>query len=1023
MSDLITNSKNYSITCALLDGSPNNNMLLKYPSLNVGDFSSTTILLRKILIKLKADYPGVNTIKLYLKKDPYHAVFGTERTEEFVNLLLDTNISEEQKNLLLRYTIYIKITNLYDIEDEYFTSIKKFRCTFKTLDNKSSFVNLLLPDVSLPVDRFKQILMDYMKHMKLSIKIDDRFKLRIEDKNGKTVDNITGTILKDINITLVDPLNSFEDLSNSIPAFKKEQNDEEQLKNLLHDFYKPGISFHTYLHGNKRLLIGFPSEDILKNNYSKLSYMIGLKNDYSSHSHIFGLIGPSGCGKTSTLYELGKQFPLVYVNVNNPCFSNMLIIPAKKIELDFYNNMENQTLYQKNNAFLTKLNIMFSRFFYAVYIYFHRRHFKDQISNTDLINEQFNGASHIIENIWNLLDDKTDYTESFRKLLKEYHSINVFNIAFDEAQILCKTCCNLLSNSFVTRNLDLTTKSSHESIHQRHLYYALTKYFIDLQINTLFAGTSFLLNQCTEFISNIGKGSFDIITIISDFGLCTEPMKVLKQTIKIDDIDISADLQQKIEKRRGNWRFTFSIINEIINAYLNNANTNNKSKLQVFTDAINDSEKRLQNTLNSRNPELKYITDIFKDKTQLLLAIAKSVLFVEYSNLKEINLIFKANELDICCDLFHISNVEPSMNSNEYTANFFLYEPIIKEALGFNYKTFSEYLQKECINITPVFYFDGSSQGKLFELICLYQLCHFNGILVSDLPFVKNIPNLPQWAQKTTLLAKLFGQGWEYFNFFNFDQLDKSSNNSNCYPDQNGNFYSGMLATEYDAKFISQSKDFVGCVLKPQNLTRPDGFLPMITNDNEEIHPLLLGIKCYSSQLSNDIINDNTNTTDPDLLFTQSNNKNPKQTEKARRILYPTKEKKPLFQGSLRVHILLSPNEINNKSYVNNNGDILVYITKNNLNEFFDFKTQKYLKNYFNRLCSIITPEQKQNSKKTNQSSQKKSTKRKLSLASLRKSTKKRKLSSVSPQKTTKSTKQTQQKTNSTKIRKQNKTK
>ena len=74
--------------------------------------------------------------------------------------------------------------------------------------------------------------------------------------------------------------------------------------------------------------------------------------------------------------------------------------------------MENQTLYQKNNAFLTKLNIMFSRFFYAVYIYFHRRHFKDQISNTDLINEQFNGASHIIENIWSLLDDKTDYTES-----------------------------------------------------------------------------------------------------------------------------------------------------------------------------------------------------------------------------------------------------------------------------------------------------------------------------------------------------------------------------------------------------------------------------------------------------------------------------------------------------------------------------------------------------------------------------------------------------------------------------------
>ena len=144
MSDLITNSKNYSITCALLDGSPNNNMLLKYPSLNVGDFSSTTILLRKILIKLKADYPGVNTIKLFLKKDPYHAVFGTERTEEFVNLLQDTNISEEQKNLLLRYTIYIKITNLYDIED--FISIQKVLCTFKSQTENDFSLNILLPN-------------------------------------------------------------------------------------------------------------------------------------------------------------------------------------------------------------------------------------------------------------------------------------------------------------------------------------------------------------------------------------------------------------------------------------------------------------------------------------------------------------------------------------------------------------------------------------------------------------------------------------------------------------------------------------------------------------------------------------------------------------------------------------------------------------------------------------------------------------------------------------------------------------
>ena len=445
-------------------------------------------------------------------------------------------------------------------------------------------------------------------------------------------------------------------------------------------------------------------------------------------------------------------------------------------------------------------------------------------------------------------------------------------------------------------------------------------------------------------------------------------------------------IYKKIELRKGNWRYTFSIINNIISQY-NQLNSNNKlkaeeksempSKAEVFKNAIENSEIDIREDLSGRIADINNIINKLKNNTCFILALAKSQLFVEYSQVNKVVITFDAEDLNIFCDFLHIHDVKITENDDEYNGRFFLYEPIIKEVLNFTIKRFSIILQKECTKSIPALCSDGSSQSKLFELICLYQLCHFNGILVSDLPFVKNIPNLPQWAQKTTLLAKLFGLGWEYFKFFNFDQLDKSSDDSNCYPDQNGNFYSGMLATEYDATFISQYKDFIGCVLKPQNLTRPDGFLPMITNDNKEIHPLLLGIKCYSSQLSNDIINDNTNTTDPDLLFTQSNNKNPKQTEKARRILYPTKEKKPLFQGSLRVHILLSPNEINNKSYVNDNGDILVYITKNNLNEFFDFKTQKYLKNYFNRLCSIIPPEQKQNSKKTNQSSQKKSTKRK----------------------------------------------
>ena len=71
MSDLNTNSKNGSITCVLLDSSPNNNILLKYPSLNIGELTSTTVLSRIIFNKLATDYPGVNDINLYLLNEDY----------------------------------------------------------------------------------------------------------------------------------------------------------------------------------------------------------------------------------------------------------------------------------------------------------------------------------------------------------------------------------------------------------------------------------------------------------------------------------------------------------------------------------------------------------------------------------------------------------------------------------------------------------------------------------------------------------------------------------------------------------------------------------------------------------------------------------------------------------------------------------------------------------------------------------------------------------------------------------------
>ena len=62
-----------------------------------------------------------------------------------------------------------------------------------------------------------------------------------------------------------------------------------------------------------------------------------------------------------------------------------------------------------------------------------------------------------------------------------------------------------------------------------------------------------------------------------------------------------------------------------------------------------------------------------------------------------------------CCDYFHIYDVRQIQGYKKFRAKFFLYEPLIKEVLDLNNKTFSECLQKECTKTSPVFCSDGST--------------------------------------------------------------------------------------------------------------------------------------------------------------------------------------------------------------------------------------------------------------------------------------------------------------------------
>ena len=202
------------------------------------DGFNTDNLSSAVFVELNKSYPGIKAFDLYLLMDSYNKVFNTNSTSlvsKINNPFQKKIILKENFNFLS--SIIIVFTNIYGEED--FTSIHKVKCEFKTSQGKSSFVYMLLPDVSLAVDTFKEALNDYIT---LSSKIKDDFEISIKNKNGEQIDNVSISILKDITIILIQKIFTFEELSNSIPVYKHKVNDEKVCKELLHDFYKPGIS-------------------------------------------------------------------------------------------------------------------------------------------------------------------------------------------------------------------------------------------------------------------------------------------------------------------------------------------------------------------------------------------------------------------------------------------------------------------------------------------------------------------------------------------------------------------------------------------------------------------------------------------------------------------------------------------------------------------------------------------------------------------------------------------------------------
>jgi hypothetical protein len=187
---------------------------------------------------------------------------------------------------------------------------------------------------------------------------------------------------------------------------------------------------------------------------------------------------------------------------------------------------------------------------------------------------------------------------------------------------------------------------------------------------------------------------------------------------------------------------------------------------------------------------------------------------------------------------------------------------------------------------------------------------NLQNLKISELPFLKNIKNLPEWTNKIKWNTEF------YFNKFESDI----------------EYWNGILNGTMLNKIVKLSNNFHGdliCIIKHDDL----------------FYIIILGSKYYSEKMNKDEINKNLRSCDLNLAYINNYcnddmtthkpiKKNEHDIEIIQNILKKT-------NGIIKIHIDL-PNT--NFDYVNiNNNEINLHFDKNNINDFVNDNVLKEL--------------------------------------------------------------------------------
>jgi len=470
-------------------------------------------------------------------------------------------------------------------------------------------------------------------------------------------------------------------------------------------------------------------------------------------------------------------------------------------------------------------------------------------------------------------------------------------IALDEAHVAETGCLHekLISPRAIIANDDLLDRNG--MIYQdlrRGFLTPLTATLSDMPAALVVLGTKFSLVEVNHVYSAIGKpiNQFEKIT---SFPTCDESHveELLSQIIDISDCEIQPEKKRRLS---GRFRFTTNVVAQICKGTCSGT-----TKQEIIDDAINKVIEKAEDDIRIS------VRKMLRSNNAFLIKNLLSRMIIAYK-LKGGKIAFTQLE---AIDFVNLGVCALREDSNNY--HWIIEEPLVIEVLevelrasGFDLEFFT-YLDQLNTMITNLG-INSAAKGEAFELLVYRSLQRFNGKVLADLPFVKDIKDLPEWCKTMTLNVRKFGTAKEL-----------------GYGDDN---------TSGDVKFFEKTPGEE--LLIPNNLTRPDGALLL---EGKE-YGLSLAIKLYSQPVDRGKHELNTGSSDLRNCFMTTEIKVNSSIKRQRRRFTKTAFHK--LKGILRIHLELPVVSGGTPQSCVNNQDILVYIDSTNMDTFFDESIKEY---------------------------------------------------------------------------------